>query len=99
MASKKYDGIIEAVRYSPTGKIELVRAYERRGSIWSDCVLLDREQLTERLTHGKKFMTGERKNYLGSVFEAGVSLRQMDGSIVTEEKLSGRDLLGGVPTF
>jgi len=31
MAQAKYDGVIEAVRYAPAGRISLVRAYERRG--------------------------------------------------------------------
>ena len=32
MAKLKFDGLIEAVRYAPDGKIILVRAYERRGA-------------------------------------------------------------------
>jgi hypothetical protein len=99
MANKKTDGIIEAVRYTPAGEIDLVRVYERRGAIWSDRILLDRKGLTERLSRGKRFTTGERKLYLGSLFEAGIAVRQVDGNIVTGEQAGKRDLLGGVPTF
>lgn len=36
----RFDGVIEAVRYSPDGKIEVARAYERRGAAFSDHVLI-----------------------------------------------------------
>ncbi len=39
--SKKIDGVIEAVRYK-NGQLIVVRAYERRGSTFSDRVLLER---------------------------------------------------------
>ena len=51
---QKFDVVIEAVRYK-SGKIELVRAYERRGPSFSDRVLLDRKTLLERLKDGKTF--------------------------------------------
>ena len=44
----KFDGVIEAVRYK-SGKIDLVRAYERRGASFGDHVILDRKTLLERL--------------------------------------------------
>jgi len=99
MAQKKLDGVIEAVRYTPGGKIAVVRAYERHGVVWSDHVLLERKELSQRLEQGKRFVVGERKLYLGSVFETGTAVRQMEGNIVTEGQTSGRDLLSGVPVF
>ena len=97
----KFDGVIEAVRYKG-GKIELVRAYERRGATFSDCVLLDRKTLLERLQAGKRFITGQRKELLASTFEEGkpVNLSGQDGQqIVTTGAQAGHDELEGVPFF
>jgi hypothetical protein len=69
--AKKFDGVIEAVRYNPDGQIALVRAYLLRGVTYSDRVLLDREVLVEKLKAGKKFTTGQRKEFLASTFEFG----------------------------
>ena len=97
----KFDGVIEAVRYK-SGKIELVRAYERRGATFSDHVLLDRKTLLERLQAGKRFMTGQRKELLASTFEVEktVNLSGQDGKqIVTTGAQVEHDELEGVPFF
>jgi len=99
MARNKFDGVIEAVRYQPDGKIALVSAYERRGAVWSDRVLLERGELIERLKRGKRFVTGQRKEYVGGVFETGPSVRVVQGMLVTQEQAAKRDLLGDVPIF
>jgi hypothetical protein len=99
MTSMKVDGIIEAVRYTPGGKISVVRAYERHGVVWSDRILLGRQELSERLGQGKRFVIGERKIYLGSMFETGTAVHQVQDYIVTEGQASTRDLLNGVPVF
>ena len=99
MSKMKLDGVIEAVRYSPDGKIVVVRAYERHGVVWSDHVLLGRKELSERLKQGKKFVVGERKIYLGSVFKTGKVVRQTEDNIITEGQTSTRDLLAGVALF
>ena len=99
MARKKWDGVIEAVRYTPEGKIDLVRAYERHGVVWSDHFLLERQELSERLNQGKRFVTGERKLYFGSLFETSMPVCQMGGHIFTEGQTGVRDLLTGVPVF
>jgi hypothetical protein len=99
VARKKLDGVIEAVRYAPGGKIAVVRAYERHGVVWSDHVILERKELSERLKQGKYFVVGERKLYLGSVFKTGTAVCQMEGNIVTEGQTGTRDLLTGVPVF
>ena len=97
----KFDGVIEAVRYRG-GKIELVRAYERRGATFSDRVLLDRAALLDRLKKGKRFVTGQRTAFLASTFEVGkpVNLVGRDGSlIVTTLAQHDEDQLEGVPDF
>jgi hypothetical protein len=35
MAKNRFDGVIEAVRYTPEGKIDVVQAYRRRGTAFS----------------------------------------------------------------
>ncbi len=99
MARIKLDGIIEAVRYTPGGKIEVVRAYERRGVVWSDHILIGRKELSEQLKQGKRFVVGERKIYLGSMFKTGTAVRQVQDNIVTDGQVDGRDHLNGVPVF
>jgi hypothetical protein len=99
MARIKLDGIIEAVRYTSGGKIDIVRAYERRGVVWSDRVMLERRELSDLLMQGKHFVVGERKIYLGSVFNTGLAVHQLQDNIVTEGQKSTHDLLDGVPVF
>ena len=97
----KIDGVIEAVRYRG-GKIELVRAYERRGATFSDRVLLDRAALLDRLKKGKRFVTGQRTELRASTFEVGkpVNLVGRDGGmIVTTLAQHDEDQLEGVPDF
>ena len=63
--AKKFDGVIEAVRYNPDGQIALVRGYELRGVTYSDRVLLDRNTLVERLKEGKKIHDRPTQGILG----------------------------------
>jgi hypothetical protein len=73
--TKKFDGVIESVRYMADGKIDIVRAYERRGAAFSDYVLLTRDVLVDRLSKGKRFVVGARKIYLGGVFDVKGDVR------------------------
>lgn len=98
---KKFDGVIEAVRYE-NGQIVYVRAYERRGATFSDWVLLNRNDLIERLNKGKKFMTGQRKEFLASTFELGKSVQLVkhnDHEVIATRADAARDELEGVPVF
>ena len=97
----KFDGVIEAVRYK-SGRIDVVRAYERRGATFSDHVLLDRAALLDRLKHGKRFVTGQRREFLASTFDVGkpVSLVGQNGNaVVTTLTQDNEDRLEGVPNF
>ncbi len=97
----KFDGVIEAVRYKG-GKIDIVRAYERRGATFSDRVLLNRKTLIERIKQGKQFVTGERKEFMASTFEVGKPVNLFDEEnrqIITTRNQSKRDELEGVPAF
>ncbi len=94
----KFDGVIEAVRYAPDGKIEFVRAYERRGPAFSDHVLIGRAELVERLRKGNRFVTGRRKLNLGGMFEIQASV-MLIGDFISTQPGGDRDLLDAVPVF
>jgi hypothetical protein len=99
----KFDGVIEAVRYSPQGAISVVRAYERRGAAFSDHILLDRATLVQRLKKGQKFTTGQRVPFQGGVFYPGVAVRlvQHGGQdlLIAGSSSGEHDALEGVPIF
>jgi hypothetical protein len=104
MAQVKYDGVIEAVRYTQAGQVTVVRAYERRGPTFSDRVLISREELVRRLQAGKRFVTGERQLLLASTFTIAspISLVKKDGQeyLATPDALDAKgDCLAGVPLF
>ncbi|HEX2696394.1 MAG TPA: hypothetical protein VHM28_01715 [Anaerolineales bacterium] len=98
---QKFDGVIEAVRYK-NGKIDVVRAYERRGATFSDRVLIDRKGLIDRLSQGKHFITGQRREFLASTFDTGKPIHLVgegERQIVSTQPQSERDELEGVPAF
>jgi len=99
--AKKFDGVIEAVRYK-NGQIVMVRAYERRGSSFSDHLLIPRRELLERLKKGRKFVTGVRRELLASTFESGAAVQVVsrDGKeFISTREAADRDDLGQVPLF
>ena len=104
MTRPKYEGVIEAVRYTPEGHVNWVRAYERRGPTWSDHILIERQPLIERIKRGERFFAGERREYLGSEFEIGKPIRvlETDGGevLVTGETQDAiKDSLSDVPVI
>ena len=100
---KKYDGVIEAVHYSADGQIEWVRAYERKGFVFTDWLKLDRATLLHRLKEGARFHVGHRKVHMGNDFEISeaVRLEGKEGSevIVAGDPKGQSDHLEGVPIF
>jgi hypothetical protein len=66
--AKKFDGVIEAVHYLD-GQIVAVRAFERRGTTFSDRVLVDRKELLERLKNGQRYVIGTRKEFWAGTFD------------------------------
>lgn len=99
--AKKYDGVIEAVRYK-NGQIMVLRAYERRGAAFSDRVLIDRKEFLELVKKGKQFVTGSRTALMAGTFVQGkpVMVINHDGKdfIVTRDG-ADRDELEQVPVF
>lgn len=99
--AKKYDGVIEAVRYR-NGQIEVVRAFERRGAAFSDRVLIERHELMKRLKEGRKFVTGKRKEGFGGMFEQGQAVQVVshDGKdFISTRSDANQDSLEQVPVF
>jgi len=86
--AKKFDGIIEAVRYK-NGQIITVRAYERRGAAFSDRMLIDRKDLLERIKNGKQFAVGTRMEFFAGTFNTGKSVKVV--SREGKDYLSTRD--------
>jgi hypothetical protein len=101
MAKQKFDGVVEAVRYTSSGQIEWVRAYERRGAIFSDRMLIPRSDFIARLKAGKRFLVGKRITYMGGMFETAqpIQLAAKNGSeiIVSGSTSPDHDYLDGVP--
>jgi len=99
--AKKYDGIIEAVRYK-NGQIVTVRAYERRGATFSDRLLIERKDLLERIKTGKQYLTGTRKEFWAGTFQEGkpVKLVSREGKeFLSTREGADRDELEQVPVF
>ena len=103
MAKRKYDGVVEAVHYKPDRQIDWARVYLRRGPIFSDRVMLDRQTLIDQLNSGKRFMVGERIPYEGATFNVSkplsVVLENDKEIIVTGEGHGNQDYLEGVPVI
>lgn len=99
--AKKYDGVIEAVRYKD-GQIEEVRAFERRGAAFSDRVLIPRQKLLQQLKDGKKFVIGQRKEFLAGTFDTSkpVQVVSRDGQeFISTRGDAERDELEQAPVF
>lgn len=102
MGPKKFDGVIEAVRYRSTGQIEQVRVYMKRGFVYSDSLLLERSALVEQMSKGRTFVTGQRQMYIANVFVTGKSLHlsgKTDPIITTKDQAGSQDFLANVPVF
>lgn len=99
--AKKFDGVIEAVRYK-NGQIEVVRAFERRGAAFSDRLLIPRGELLERLKEGRKFVVGKRREYLAGTFEVAKPIRVISREgrdFISTRDEGDRDELEQAPVF
>jgi hypothetical protein len=100
--AKKFDGVIEAVRYK-NGQIAVVRAFERRGASFSDRILIPRKELLERLKKGQKFVIGKRREFLAGTFEVQeqpVQVLNHDGrEVISTNPHADQDELEQAPVF
>jgi hypothetical protein len=103
MANKKIDGVIEAVRYAPSGQLLFARVYMKRGATYSDRILLSRDSLMKFVKTGKTYVVGERIPYLSSTFKTGQQVRLASttaGEILLVAQSSGdHDDLTPAPLF
>jgi hypothetical protein len=100
--AKKFDGVIEAVRYK-NGQIEVVRTFERRGAAFTDRIMLDRQEFLNRLKKGKKYFVGKRKEFLAGTFDVQDKPIQIVGrngqEIIATRSEADHDELEQAPVF
>ena len=100
--AKKFDGVIEAVRYK-NGQIEVVRTFERRGAAFTDRIMLSRKEFLDRVKKGKKYVVGKRREFLAGSFdvqENPVRVLERDGQeILSTRAEADHDELGQAPVF
>ena len=100
--AKKFDGVIEAVRYK-NGQIEVVRAFERRGAAFTDRIMLNRNEFLDRIKKGKKYVVGKRKEFLAGTFEVqekSVQVVDRNGTeIISTRAEADQDELEQAPVF
>ena len=103
MAKNKYDGIVEAVRLDESGKLISARMFEKRGSVFSDHFIIDRNRLLQRLKDGQQILVGKRIYKMGSEFETGQAINLVSQGandyIALGDNRSGADNLAGIPHF
>jgi len=97
--SRKVDVVITSARYqAPGDRLAQARGFERRGPVWSDTLLFDREALALSLRSGRRVVAGKETNLPGD-FEIVHRLRlESDQWIVAEGGRADRDDLG-VPLY
>ena len=80
--SSKADAVVVAARYdSEDEHLLLAQAYERRGAVWTDVVLLDRDALLARLRSRRRVYAGEAHPDIPGDFtvRGRLGLQQADG--------------------
>ena len=101
MAKPRYDGVVQAVRYDDQGQVLWVRAFLRRGQIWSDQIMLTRSALIEQIKSGKRIVVGERTRFMGATFETtdlvAVVYVNSHEVLTTGDTQAKTDSLAGVP--
>jgi hypothetical protein len=101
IADKKVDLVLVAVRYEPDGRrLLLARGHSRRGAVWGDLELFDRERLVQQLQAGRRLAAGRPKELVGD-FEVLGQVRLADGgegALVVEGSAAEHDDLG-LPLF
>jgi hypothetical protein len=96
-SNRRADVVVVAAHYGPDRRVDWVQAYERRGRVWGDKVLLDRNALVERLQRRQRIHAGAARAMPGD-FELGAVV-ELQGSgpgavIVASGKPAESDALG-----
>ncbi len=100
---RKADMVVVAARYDAAdGRLLRAQAYQRRGAVWSDLVLVDRDDLLERLQLRRRVYAGAVDPGLPGDFSVRGRLRLQEGNgravVTLGTAPNGRDELG-VPIF
>ncbi|NIM96118.1 MAG: hypothetical protein GTO18_20660 [Anaerolineales bacterium] len=102
VARKEIDLIVLAARYDAEGgRLEIAQGRERRGPVWGDVRLFEREDLLDCIAEGKRVVAGRQAVLEGDfeVFGTIQPIGENDNKIlVFEGKPSTVDELG-VPLF
>jgi hypothetical protein len=101
--SRKADVVVVAARYDDGGRRLLqAQAYERRGAVWGDVVLLDREALLGQVRSRRKVFAGEARAEVPGDFILRGAIRARGAAgqpvLVQGASVDGADDLG-VPHF
>jgi hypothetical protein len=96
---EKPDAIITAVHYTPDGRIETVRLFERRGATYSDRIHMKREVFVEFLKNHKKVYVGQRQEFMASTFVLGKEIKFLEPNIITTDATARQDKLDDTPIF
>ena len=100
---KKFDGVVDAVRLGPDGRLARARVFQSLGATYSDHVILTREQLVDQMKQGKHYGFGQRKETWGFTFEPSIELRLVkeNGQDYIRSNSGGGtgDDLKGLPLF
>lgn len=101
MAKNNYDGVIQAVHYNEQGQVLWVRAFLRRGAVWTDHVRLSRDELISKINSGLQFRVGERLPYQGGTFKVSDPVQLVKENchevLVSGSRQGESDRLEGVP--
>lgn len=101
MPKPKFDGVVEAVRYTPDKSVAWVRIYLRHGAAFSDYVLMDRSTLVEHLKSGKRYVAGKRIPRMAGTFEVSAPLQLLQSNgreiLATSATKADAEYLAGVP--
>jgi hypothetical protein len=100
---RKADMVIVAARYDTAdGRLLRAQAYERRGVVWTDLILVDRADLLARLRLRRRVYAGAVDPDLPGDFSVRGRLRLQEGNgravLTLGTSPAGRDELG-VPIF
>ncbi len=94
--SRKWDAVLIATRYGADGRLSLAQGYFRRGEVWGDKQLLDREALIEALKQGRRIAAGAPTDIPGE-FDIDVPVHLEEGSdgefLVADGAAGSRDAL------
>jgi hypothetical protein len=100
---KKIDVVVVAVRMDAAGKIDWLRAFERRGPTLSDYVMIPRAEVIQRIRAGERFVTGERITYQAGTFNTfdPVRLEEPSGEpfLIAGDQEGQGDHLARVPVL